>query len=470
MSVEAAISGRICTVRCLKVTRQISLAGMSEVFSGRTGVSILGGASLRNQAGRYHYWACDPLEVFEFKAGQVAPLEAIDRVLSRYKHVPDDKDRLPGGAFACGWIGYFGYELGRYIEILPQSTVDDMGLPIIRLCFYDRVICYDSIERCVWLIALEMDDDVEEKLAGLGKLLNEAKNVSINPPKPVNLQDIDFSRIHRNMTKSQYMQAVGCVKRYIYEGDTYQINLSQRFDCDFAGRGLDLYLWQNHYNPSPYAAYIDAGDFEIVSASPEMFISIVDGCIQTRPIKGTRPRMPDGNKGKNSANFQELLVSEKDKAELNMIVDLERNDLARICVPGTRKVSLPRTIETYATVFHAAATIEGQLKKDTAFSDILRAVFPGGSITGAPKIRSMEIIDELEPTHRGVYTGSIGFLGIDGNVCLNIAIRTIIIKADKAFVQTGGGIVADSEAENEWDECLTKARALIAGIYATRKK
>jgi para-aminobenzoate synthetase component 1 len=197
-----------------------------------------------------------------------------------------------------------------------------------------------------------------------------------------------------------------------------------------------------------------------------MFITITDGVISTKPIKGTRPRINETST--DAGNFNELVNSEKEQAELNMIIDLERNDVARICKPGTRKVIQQRTIESYPTVFHAVSTVAGQLRKEITFCDILKAMFPGGSITGAPKIRSMEIIDETEPTARGVYTGSIGFLGIDGSVCLNIAIRTIIIKNKKAFAQTGGGIVADSDPQAEWEETITKARALLAGIRATQ--
>ncbi len=216
---------------------------------------------------------------------------------------------------------------------------------------------------------------------------------------------------------------------------------------------------------------IDAGQLHIVSASPEMFITIRDGVISTKPIKGTRPRInnPSQSQQINEKNFNELLTSEKEQAELNMIIDLERNDVARICQPGTRKVVQPRTIESYPTVFHAVATVAGQLRREITFCDVLKAMFPGGSITGAPKIRSMEIIDETEPTARGVYTGSIGFIGIDGAVSLNIAIRTIIIAGQKAYAQTGGGIVADSDPQAEWDETITKARALIAGINSIQR-
>jgi para-aminobenzoate synthetase component 1 len=207
-----------------------------------------------------------------------------------------------------------------------------------------------------------------------------------------------------------------------------------------------------------------------------MFITMCDDVIRTKPIKGTRPRFSQKDrvasqvKQLNTGNYNELLHSEKEQAELNMIVDLERNDVAKICVPGTRKVVQPRTIETYPTVFHAVATIAGRLREEISFCDVLKAMFPGGSITGAPKIRAMEIIDETEPTARGVYTGSIGFIGVDGNACLNIAIRTIIIKNGRAFAQTGGGIVADSKPEAEWQETITKVKALLAGVKGVMRR
>jgi para-aminobenzoate synthetase component 1 len=199
-----------------------------------------------------------------------------------------------------------------------------------------------------------------------------------------------------------------------------------------------------------------------------MFISIKDGIISTKPIKGTRPRGLDEKL--NRRNFTELLESDKEQAELNMIIDLERNDLGRICRAGTIKVVQPRTIEEFPTVFHAVATVQGRLKEEIGFCDILKAMFPGGSITGAPKISSMKIIDRLEPTQRAVYTGSIGYIGIDGNVCLNIAIRTVIIAGENAYVQVGSGIVADSDAQAEWAEALVKADALLTGIESIQEK
>jgi len=467
-----------CKLHYKRIRASIELAALSEVFAGLKGASIIGGNIAKADADRFSYWASEPKEVFEFRTGQNEPFTKLQKALDKYKlqqdaglKTQDSRTELAKGIFCGGWVGYFGYELGRYIERLPETTIDDLQMPLIRLCFYDRVICYDHIEGACWLIALELPDDAEkphEKLAFLEKLLAQSQTIHIPLPAPADLENIDFSQIRCNIDKDYYLRMVEKIKRYIFDGDVYQINFSQRFECDFRARPIELYHWQNHYNPSGYAAYIDGGSFYIVSASPEMFITIADGVISTKPIKGTRPRISEAGQGKqiNAQNFDELVNSEKEQAELNMIIDLERNDVARICKHGTRKVVQPRIIESYPTVFHAVATVAGELRKDVTFCDILKAMFPGGSITGAPKIRSMEIIDETEPTARGVYTGSIGFIGIDGSVCLNIAIRTIIITGEKAFAQTGGGIVADSDPEAEWNETLTKARALLAGIRA----
>jgi para-aminobenzoate synthetase component 1 len=447
------------------------LPAVSELFARLKSPSILGSNPAKKDADRFSYWAAEPKEVFEFRAGQKNPFEKLQYALDKYKLERDCLNGLPKGIFCGGWIGYFSYELGRYIERLPETTIDDLQMPLIRLCFYDRVIAYDHIEDNFWLIALQLPNDIEtpnEKLSSLERLLNESQNVAVKRPNAGDLETIDFSQIRCNMDRDYYFKAIEKIKRYIYDGDVYQINFSQRFDCDYEIRPISLFHWQNHFNPSPYSAYIDAGSFQIVSASPEMFITINDGVISTKPIKGTRPRINDTPA--NTKNFSELLNSEKEQAELNMIIDLERNDVAKICEYGTRKVVQPRTIESYPTVFHAVATVAGQLKHKITFCDVLKAMFPGGSITGAPKIRSMEIIDETEPTARGVYTGSIGFLGIDGSACLNIAIRTIIIKNNTAFSQTGGGIVADSDPLAEWEETITKARALLTGINCVNRK
>jgi para-aminobenzoate synthetase component 1 len=460
---------------CKKITGSIDLDLLNQFFAALPNPVILGGNTAKENADGFSYWAAKPVEIFKFWTEDKNPFGKLQRALNKYKLARGDSDNLPEGIFIGGWIGYFGYELARFIERLPDNAVDDLQLPLIRLCFYDRFIAYDHIRKECLLIALQLQPDdktVEEKIAGLERDLNRSQGLTIKEPKEAQFSEPDFSKISCNMDKQFYLRAVEKIKRYIFDGDVYQVNFSQRFECDYEAAPLDLFCWQNRFNPCGFSAYIDGGDFAIVSASPEMFLTIKNGIISTKPIKGTRPRVGDEAAGKkiNERNCRELDDSPKEQAELNMIIDLERNDLARICVPGSRKVIQPRTIEVYPTVFHAVATVEGLLRSDVNFCDCLRAVFPGGSITGAPKVAAMKIIDQLEPTQRGIYTGSIGFIGLDGNVCLNIAIRTIIIKGKKAFVQTGGGIVADSNPEDEWQETLTKAGALIAGIRACGKK
>jgi len=469
----------LCKLHCRSIDAPANLPGLSQVFSERKSASILGANSSRTDAGRFSYWAAEPKEIFEFRTGQKNPFEKLHEVLSKYIL---DKSAintgLPKGIFCGGWIGFFGYELSRFIEKLPETAVDDLELPLIRLCFYDSLIAYDHLKNTFRLLALEIPGDIktpEQKLAELENLLAESQNIEVNPPAPDDLDNRDFLNTRCNMSKAYYLQSLRKIKQYIYDGEVYQINFSRRFESEFNAGPMDLFHWQNHFNPSPYASYIDGGNFHIVSASPEMFITVADGIIQTKPIKGTRQRLDENDYNRpqavqiNTVNLNDLLYSEKEQAELNMIIDLERNDIAKICVPGTRRVVQPRSIESYPTVFHAVATVAGRLRGSINFCDILKAMFPGGSITGAPKIRSMEIIDETELTARGVYTGSIGFIGIDGSVCLNIAIRTIIVKNQRVYTQTGGGIVADSDPEAEWQETIIKARALLAGIYSVQR-
>jgi len=461
----------LCRLHLKKVKADVNLSALNKVFALLKFPTILGSNSAKKHSGRFSFWTAQPKEIFEFTTGQGNPFRKLKTILNKYKLGNTPEEQLPDGLFAGGWAGFFSYELGRFIEKLPEKAIDDLRLPLIRLCFYDRVLAYDHLENIFWLIALQLPDESEnpeEKNARMESLLHKSEGLNAAEYAGGDIERIDFSDIRCNMTKDYYLKSVEKIRRLIYDGDVYQVNFSQRFDCDYKAKPVELFNWQNQFNPCGYAAYIDGGSFSIVSASPEMFLTIKDGFISTKPIKGTRPRVSDKQESQNinERNYNELINSQKEQAELNMIIDLERNDLARICIPGSRSVIQSRTIEEYPTVFHAVATIQGRLRPETDFCDILRATFPGGSITGAPKVASMDIIDTLEPTQRSVYTGSIGFLGLDGSVCLNIAIRTILIKDGKAYVQTGGGIVADSEPQAEWNETLVKARALISGIEA----
>ncbi|MFA6185950.1 MAG: anthranilate synthase component I family protein [Phycisphaerae bacterium] len=475
-----------------KIFADVEVSSLAHFFSSLPNPAILTG-------GRCSYFAAEPAEIFEFKIGDKNPFEKLRTVLSKYRIEKTDCP-IDNDIFTIGWIGFFSYDLNQYIETIILPAKDDLKLPLIRLCFYDKVICFDSLEKCFHLFAIEPNGS--EKIAQLKDILNQAATVistpaaSCQPPrftrsgavgetrageKSIEKQISRFAcgslemttkAFQSNMTKDYYLQSIAKVKKYIYDGDVYQINFSQRFSKEIkvpdTFNSVELFLWQNKFNPSPYAAFIDAGDYQIISASPELFININAGTITTSPIKGTRPRT--GNKIIDAKNYAELLACEKELAELDMITDLERNDLGRICKPGSIKVTDRREIETFATVFHAISTIEGEIKPGLDFIDCLKAVFPGGSISGAPKISAMNIINSLEPTARGIYTGSIGWIDLRGNASLNIVIRTILVKAGVAYAQTGGGIVADSKPDAEWHETLVKAKALLASLNAVNKK
>src|SRR5258706_216556 len=316
------------------------------------------------------------------------------------------------------WVGYLNYDLGRLFETLPDRATDDLNAPLFEFTFHTPAQS-----------PLAASHDVPRKTT---------------PHHPLT----------SNFTRLTYEKAVERAIDYIRAGDVFQVNLSQRFTCGLREHPRAIYDRLRAASPAAYGAYLDYGDLALICNSPELFFRITpqrDGTrkIVTRPIKGTRPRLP----GMEAA----LRDSIKDQAELNMIVDLERNDLGRICEIGSVKVTQPREIEAHPTVYHGVATIEGTLRPDVTFVDILRATFPGGSVTGAPKIRAMEIIEELEPTRRGPYCGAIGYLAADGSMEFNIAIRTMIVKDGLVHVPVGGGIVADSNPPADYERTLAKA-------------
>ena len=259
--------------RAAKVCKGASanLPGLCEVFARLESASILGGNTSRADTGRFSYFAAQPKEIFQFRAGKGDPFARLQRALTKYKLEKDSDTNLPGGIFRGGWIGYFSYELGRYIERLPAAAINDIGLPLIRLCFYDRFIAYDHQEDSFRLIALELPDDTEEpreKLAALEDLLTESQKIRMPQPATAGVDNIDLSQVRSNMDKNYYLRTVEKIKRYICDGEVYQINFSQRFECDYEAPAIELYHWQNRFNPSPCASYIDAGGFQIVSASP----------------------------------------------------------------------------------------------------------------------------------------------------------------------------------------------------------
>jgi len=342
-------------------------------------------------------------------------------------------------------IGYFGYDLKNFVERLPAKAPDDIGLPDCWFGFYDNLLVFDHAKKEVW-----------EVIGGSDSCRSSGRRPLTSSPSD-----------HRsNFTRDSYRVAILRAKQYIAAGDIYQVNLSQRFQCGVDAAPTELYRALRESNPAPYCAYLDIGEAQILSSSPECFLNIHDRRVVTRPIKGTRPRGATIEEDTRIAT--ELLASPKDNAELVMITDLERNDLGRVCEFGSVQVSELVRVETYATVHHLVSTVEGRLRSDVSPVDCVRACFPGGSITGAPKIRAMEIIDELEPHARGVYTGAIGFLGYNGLTHLNVAIRTVVQQGRELTFHAGGGIVADSEPDAEYDETLVKAQGILNAIKQLR--
>jgi para-aminobenzoate synthetase component 1 len=355
--------------------------------------------------------------------------------------------------FSGGAVGYFSYDLGRLIEKIPATALDDLDLPECYLAFYDEVIAFDHLNNEQYLAA--------GSEAGIERLRRVIDTPASNEPGKLP-GNYEKSLLKSNFTRGQYLSAVDKTREYILNGDIFQANISQRFVTSLSLPAYDIYRRLRSINPAAFAAYLNFDEVKVISSSPERFLRLDGNCIQTRPIKGTRPR------GKTAAEDDrlagELLASPKDRAENIMIVDLERNDLGRVSRHGSVKVKELASLETYSTVFHLTSTVEGTLQPGKDRIDLIRSAFPGGSISGAPKVRAMEIIEELEPTRRSVYTGAIGYLGFDGGMDLNIAIRTILGIGDKAYFQVGGGIVYDSDPEAEYQETFDKAAALIEAL------
>ncbi|MGB7605483.1 MAG: aminodeoxychorismate synthase component I [Lutisporaceae bacterium] len=445
-----------------KINTELSAFDMFYAFKGDSHSFILDSSLQNERLGGFTFLGSDPFLVFKSKASGIEiieqgnhkhlngnPFEILKELLYRYKL--DYKADIP---FLGGAVGFMGYDLCHYIEKLPRTAVDDMEIPDCWFGLYDGIIAVDHKNNDTYLIALGLTEQPE---AVVDRLLQKISNLDKTNTKIK--QGIACTEIKSNFTKEDYIKSVQSIKDYISAGDIYQVNLTQRFMCDTKEEPFNIYGRLRELNPAPFSCYIDFGEGYILSSSPERFIKIQDREMETRPIKGTRPRgvTPEEDK----INREELLASEKDRAELLMIVDLERNDLGKVSKTGTVKVPELFNLEQYATVHHLVSTVVGEMNENIDAIDVIQATFPGGSITGAPKIRAMEIIDELEPTQRNVYTGSIGYLGFNGDMDLNIAIRTIVMKDGTAYFQAGGAIVWDSDPELEYQESLHKARALI---------
>ena len=463
---EPAYQGRV-RVRLLDL--ELKPHELFAPLAGRPGSIFLDSSLIdRYGLGRWSFIAYDPLfvissrsEVAAFKVGKnlrwefVNPFAALRRNLALFS-AASDPSWIP---FRGGAVGYFGYELGRQIEKLPDTAFDDLNLPELYLGFYDTVLAFDHIMD-QWFVS---HVDFGLRRPRLETRMHEARRLQIQARVGPGPGPVESGELGSNFLRSEYLAAIERARGYITAGDIYQVNLSQRFSAPIIrGSAWDLYRRLREVNPAPFSAFIQAGAFQILSSSPERFLRVRGPRVETRPIKGTRPR---GDNPREEAWLKaQLLSSPKDRAELNMIVDLERNDLGRVCRYGSVKVSRHAQCETYARVHHLVSVIEGELQPEADVTDLMTAAFPGGSITGAPKIRAMEIIDELEPHARGVYTGAIGYIGYDGNLDLNIAIRTMTMTEGKVHFGAGGGIVYDSDPAAEYDETYDKARAMIEAL------
>jgi para-aminobenzoate synthetase component 1 len=460
-------------------------------------VLLLDSAASPERLGRHSFLTADPAVVVRSKNGRTDradrltgeawsrvvadPLDTVRELLAPYAAAP-----VPGlPPFQGGAAGYIGYDWGAGLERIPRPRYDDLAVPDVLLGLYDWVIAWDHQAGRAWIISTGLPDRdgarrAAARLEWVRGRLREGGPASASsgrtagpsgraggqraPSYPVT--DTPAAAeigLRSNFTRDGYLRAVARLVEYIHAGDLFQANLSQRLEVKLAEPPLALYRRLRQLNPAPFAAYFDGGDMIVASSSPERFLRVHEGRgVEARPIKGTRPRgvSPEHDAALGLA----LTESEKDRAENVMIVDLLRNDLSRVCVPGTVRAPELFTLEHYATVHHLVSTVVGELAPEHDVVDLLRAAFPGGSITGAPKIRAMQIIAELEPTQRAVYCGSIGYLSRTGALDTSIAIRTYLILGDDVYFQVGGGIVADSDPEQEYWETLHKGQGLVAAL------
>jgi len=398
----------------------------------------------------------------------VHPLKLLGELLGDYAQKPVKE--LP--PFQGGATGLLSYDFARYLERLPDTTIDDLRIPDAHFFFVDRLVAFDHKEKKAWAIVcpgvrrragIDAGLWYEEAESVLEEICGRIESVAWEEsPRAIHPVGAGMEIIH-GMKKKEYMDMVIRAKEYIAAGDIFQANLSHRISAHIGETSSwDLYRILRAMNPSPFAGFIDFGDYSIVSSSPERLVKVKDGTVETRPIAGTRPRGRD--RREDEVMREELLLNEKERAEHIMLIDLERNDMGRVSTYGSVEVDELMITEDYSHVIHIVSNIRGRLMHRKTRMDVIQAVFPGGTITGVPKVRCMEIIDELEPVRRGPYTGSLGYLGFSGVMDMNIVIRSFVVKNGYAYVQAGAGIVADSDPEREYHETIKKAEALIASL------
>lgn len=424
--------------------------------------------------GRYSILAGDPFEVLTAKGRQITvrgasgtrrfegdPLEALQQRLDEMRAV-----RVPGlPPFVGGGVGFFGFDLYRLLERVPARAVDDLRLPDLQFFFTDSAVVIDHEQECLWIVALAEagvgPDRAYDAAMGRIEKLRERLARDCRPSQSVIGEAAPARSTH---TRESFGAMVREAKRFIADGDIYQANLSQRFSAPLQGDPWAFYRRLQAINPSPFSAFAEFDGLTLVSASPERFLRVRRGLVETRPIAGTRPR--GRTAAENARLRQALILNDKERAEHLMLVDLERNDLGRVCRYGSVRVDELMALEEYSHVIHIVSNVRGRLKPETRPVDLVAATFPGGTITGCPKLRSIEIIDRLEPVRRQLYTGALGYISATGDMDLNLLIRTAFIKDGTVHVQAGAGIVADSDPGLEYEETVHKARALLETFHA----
>ncbi len=453
-----------------------------EIFRDKQFSFFLDSGMNPHKLGRYSFIGSDPFLMLSTRGNEGtitqgtkksdfygSPFDLLGYFLKIY-HLNSGSSPIP---FIGGAVGYFSYDLCHFIEQLPSSAIDDLKLPECHFGFYDLVLAFDNLKGKNYIVSTGFPELEEPKrMERALKRLNEMKTQLVNVPEtsteavPMPVSSLmELAPIKGGFTHKEYVTAVEKARQYIIAGDIFEVNLSQRFETELSITPYQLYKRLRRINPAPFASYLGFNGLQVISASPERFLRLQGDRVETRPIKGTRPRGKTPESDEILAN--ELLNSPKDRAENIMIVDLERNDLGRVCRFDSIKVTELAILEVFPTVFHLTSGVVGRLREGKNGIDLLKATFPGGSITGAPKIRAMEIIDELEPTRRSVYTGSIGYLSFSGDLDLNIAIRTFLIKGKRVYFQVGGAVTYDSDPEAEYQETLDKARALFQSLNLT---
>lgn len=448
--------------------RAVPVKLFEQLYSDESEAFVYESLESHGGRGRYSFIGSRPRAVFQARGDRLTlrteygdaewrgdPLAELGRLL------PHQVDAPPVAPFCGGAVGYLAYDTVRWCERIPDANPDTLGAPDAYFLFPGEVICFDHHDQLAHVM-LFYDEGHDARLEQIREAIRECPAQDVAAPPPPESAWAGTVNLTPNMTPADFAHSVERAREYILAGDIFQVVLSQRFDFDVTQPPLRLYKALRQTNPSPYMYFLRLGDMHIVGSSPEILVSRVGRKVVTRPLAGTRPR--GATPEEDAALAAELQADEKERAEHVMLVDLGRNDLGRVCEYGSVDLTEMLAIERHSKVMHLVSNVEGWLRDGLDAIDVYRAVFPAGTLSGAPKVRAMEIIDELEPSRRGVFGGAIGYFSLLGDLDLCIAIRTMVLRGDRGTIQVGAGIVADSVPEREFDETVNKARGVVRAV------